>query len=202
MKLLDPELKSFDLLRSTYKVHIDWSEKTQCLRINSPGHPRDAERNVASAIQGIKLLYLNAKAQAIMASPLYIIVPLAADTMRSLVRPKEIEDRVDAFTNAATKVITSIELAGERLSASEMLEWEPKRCQMNDENFKAFRKHLIKNVLDLAHMRGWMRMRVNFGHINLSQYQQNFTLAKFSFDMFADMMKKSRVTTGGSFDRK
>jgi hypothetical protein len=198
MSLLDSKLESLNILRKTYKVHIDWSDKMRCLRINSPAHPREAEQSVAAAIKGIRLLYLDAKAQVVSASPLYIIVPPTADAMRSIVRPKTIEERA----NSVNPVITSIELAGEPLSATEKLKWESNRLERNDENFEAFRIHVVKRTLKLAHIRGWMRMRVNFGHINLSQYQKNFSLAKYSFDMFANMMKNSRVTTGGTFDRK
>lgn len=196
MSLLDPMLKTFDILRSTYKVHIDWNDKMNCLRINGKG--QGCEGNVMAAIEGIKLLYLDARAQVVLESPLYIIVPPTADAMRSIVRPNTTEDR----ENVINPVVTSIGLAGDRLSAAEKLEWESTRRQMNEENSKAFRNHLVKRILKLANLRGWMRMRVQFGHINLSQYQNNFKLAKYSFDMFAEMMKKSRVATGGSFDRK
>lgn len=196
MSLFDPTLKVFHNLRSTYKVHIDWDDKLRCLRINC--NARGAEQNVADAIRGIKVLQRNAQAQVISASPEYIIVPPTPSAMRSIVQPKVTEKR----ENSVNPVVTSIELAGDRLSADEMSEWESHLRQINKDNYKTFREHLINRTLPLGDLRGWMRMRVHFGHVNLSQYQEAFANGKYTFELFADMMKKARVAAGGTFDRK
>jgi hypothetical protein len=170
----------------------------RCLRVNSISHPRVAETNVAEAIQGIKQKYLDAQAQVISASPIYIITPPTNGAIRSIVQPDKVEERADA----SNPLITSIALAGERLSQAAQSKWEFTRRQMKEENYKAFRTHLFKSILELKNLRNWMRMRVQYGHINLSQYQKDFFDGKYSFELFAGMMKRSRVATGGTFDRR
>lgn len=172
MGMLDPTLKTFDLLRNTYKVHIDWTDKINCLRINGKG--RGAEKNVAATIEGIKLLYLDAKAQAISASPLYIIVPPTADAMRRTVRPKTTEER----PNTLVPLITGIGLAGGRLSAAEKVEWESTSHQMIEENNRSFRAHVIKGLLKLADLRGWMRSRNYFYNPLSPSYRLYWSLSR------------------------
>lgn len=196
MDLFDPTLKAFDKLRVTYKVHIDWNDKMRCLRINC--NARGAVQNVADAIQGIKVLQRHAQAQVISASPEYIIVPPTPDAMRSIVRPGAWGDR----EHCANRVVERIELAGDPFSLAEKMEWQYHRHQMNEENYEKFRKHLIDRTIPLGDLMGWMRMRVHFGHVNLSQYQDAFAAGMYTFDLFCDMMKKNRVATGGTFDRK
>jgi hypothetical protein len=197
MELLDPKLQRLDILRITYKVHIDWDANTECLRLNAM-NPQ-AAANITAAIKGIRQAYQDAKAQAISASPLYIIVPPTASAMRSIVRLKTLEYQSGHYRNVAT----SIELVGEPLSASETLKWEATRRKMIDDNFNTFRDHLIKRTLPLADLKGWMRMRVHLGHINLREYPLEFRDSnKYSFDMFTNMMKKSRVSSSATFDRK
>jgi hypothetical protein len=198
MKLFDPGLKTLDMLRKTFKVHIDWNDKLGCLRINSPAHPRQAEKDVVAAIEGIKLQFLDTMAQLVSATPLYIVVPPKPDAIRSIVRPGKTEERPEYIN----PIITSIELAGVPLDRAERLKWESTRDRMNTENEQAFRTHLSTRLLQLKNLRNWMRMRVQFGHINLSQYLKKFALGELSFDLFAEMMKKSRVASGGIFDRK
>lgn len=198
MKLFDPDLKTLDKIRKDWKVHIDWDEKIHCLRINSPARPREAEASVAGAMEAIKAKYLDAQAQVILATPLYIVVPPTTEGIRTIVRPGKAEDR----EGSSNSVITSITLAGEQLSAAEKLKWESTRRQMHEENFKTFRTHLSQRLRQLKNLRSWMRMRVQFGHVHLSQYHKDFYNGTFSFEMFSNMMKKSRVATGGTFDRK
>ena len=198
MKMFDPALKAFDLLRETYKVHIDWNEKMHCLRLNCIAHPKVAEQNIADAIQGIKQRYLDAQAQIISTSPLYIVVPPSTEAIRSIVQPRIIDDT----TASANALIKTFQLTGERLTPAALAEWDSLRQKMSDDIYKTFRTHLFRRVLELRDLRSWMRMRVQFGHINLSQYQNDFLNGKYSFIKFADMMKKSRVASGGIFDRK
>ncbi len=196
MALLDSKLERLDTLRVSYKVHIDWDDENQCLRLNSRGP--DAEDNINSAIKGIRQVYLDAKAQSISTSPVYIIVPPTAFAMRSIVQPRTLEHK----TGYHHEVVTSIELAGEPFSAKERDDWESKRPSILEGNFNLFHTSLVNLTLPLADLRGWMRMRVHLGHINLGEYQTGFAESKYSLDMFTSMMKKSRVSTAGTFDRK
>ena len=198
MTLFDANLSAFDILRNTYEVHIDWNEKMHCLRLNCTAGLQVAEENIADAINGIKLRYLDAQAQIVSASPFYVIVPPTTAAIRPIVQPEKVVEH----TGSTNALIKSFKLTGQRLSPDAQLEWEAKRQQMSDENSKAFRSHLFRRVFELKDLRSWMRMRVQFGHVILSQYQNNFLHGKYSFDMFADMMKKSRVVSGGTFDRK
>jgi hypothetical protein len=69
------------------------------------------------------------------------------------------------------------------------------------DNFNAFRTHLVKRTLPLDGLKGWMRMRVHLGHISSREYQVDFGNSKYSFNVFTNMMKRSRVSTAGIFDR-
>lgn len=198
LKLFDAALKKLDDIRREWKVYIDWDSKTHYLRINAEGHLRDAEARVAGAIGAVKVKILDAEAQVILATPVYIVVPPTVEGIRTIVLPCSAEDRV----GFATSVITSIALAGEQLSAAEKEKYKSIRDEMNAENYTTFRTHLFSCLRQLKDLRSWMRMRVQLGHVHLSEYHKEFYNGTFSFEMFAHMMKKSRVATGGSFDRK
>jgi hypothetical protein len=196
--LFDSELKTLNSIRKEWKVHVDWDSKTHFLRINAEGTAREAQHRVANAMEAIKVKYLDAQAEVILATPVYIVVPPTSEGIRSIVRPGSAEYR----EGSSTTVVTSFVLAGERLSAAEKSKWEVTRDQMNVENYQRFRTHLFACLYKLKDLRTWMRMRIQIGRVHLTEYHQEFYNGKFSFEMFTNMMKKSRVVTGGTFDRK
>jgi hypothetical protein len=199
MSLLDPKLELLDHLRMEYKVHIHWDDKIQCLVINAESR-RNAEQNLIAVIKGIRKACRGAKAHIMLATPIYNVVPPTAESMRSIVRPKTVERQSEKFS----KVVTSIELAGELFSEEDKQKWATKYPEMIENGYEILRQHLLARVSlsSLANLQGWMRMRIHLGHVNLREYQVDFGDSKFSFEDFAGMMKRSRVTSSGKFDRK
>ena len=189
MDLLGFKLQDLNLIRIEHKVWIEWQEQTRCLKISS-GSAKLGEQNISAAIKGIRLAVKNAKARAISASPLYIVIPPTTNAMRTMVCPKIVGGNRASFT----------ELAGKRLTAAEKSRWENQRLAVVLSNEKKFKEHLLKSLSDLAQFKGWMRMRVHYGHVVFSQFRQDFADGKFTFEKFVHMMGLSRTTA--NLDRK
>ncbi|KAG0649800.1 hypothetical protein D0Z07_3535 [Hyphodiscus hymeniophilus] len=196
MKLFDSALKVFDHLREEFEVHIDWNEQMRSLRINCVAQQAVAEENVAAVIEGIKVKYRDAQAQIVSATPTYIIVPPTSEAIRACIQPEKVVER------DSRHIVTNIKIAGERLAPAALSEWEVSHRRMNEENSKNFRTQAFKRIFELQDLIKWMRMRIQFGHVNLRQFPQSFLQGKYSFEMFGEMMKKSRVVSDAVFDRK
>jgi hypothetical protein len=112
--------------------------------------------------------------------------------MRAKVQPK-----YDSKKN-----IIGVELGGRQFSTLEQELWRFNRDEMIEKNLARFRDHLRKHTSQLAHLMGWMRMRVHFGHATLGKVREDFVQLKYSLDEFTKMMDMSRVRTSGKFDRK
>jgi hypothetical protein len=189
MNLLGFKLQDLNPTRMEHKVWIEWQEQSRCLKIRSDSI-KHGEQNISAAIKGIRLAVKNAKARAISASPLYIVIPPTTNAMRHMVCPKTVDGNRASFTG----------LAGKKLTAAEKKRWETQRLAMALTNEKKFEEHLLKSLSDLAQFKGRMRMRVHYGHVVFSQFRQDFADGKFTFEKFIHMMGLSRTTA--HLDRK
>ena len=154
--------------------------------INSENPTADVD--IMAAIKGIRQATRDSDAKDVFAKPVLIVaLPQSESLMTRSVRPKYDRNKV------------GVELAGPRLTEQERDLWR-KTCL--EDNVKKFRDPLVKHIALLAPLRGWMRMRVHFGHVKYAKVHSSFLNmeSEYSFRDFAEMVEESgsRIT----FDRK
>jgi hypothetical protein len=189
--LLGWKLEKLDKIRTVHKVYIEWHEKAQSLKIWSRS---TANIDIDAAQQGIRRAISAAKAQAISALPMYIISIPTASAMRSVVRARILEHE--------PKKASEFELAGAGFSEQQKVAWKTNRPSRVQANLINFEKHLSTSMKALEDRTDWMRMRVHFGHVVLTQVQKTFGESGQPFETFISMMAHPRVAAGGKFNKK
>jgi hypothetical protein len=127
-------------------------------------------------------------------TPLYIVVPPSANAMKLIVEP------ITSGTKEGNMVLYGTRLAGEPLSMAQKASWSSRYSQLLAKNCTDLEKRLIADTKILRNHTPWMRMRVHFGHIYLTQFLKDFATSKFGFEDYVKMMRSSRVA--GSLDRR
>jgi hypothetical protein len=193
--LLGWKLEDLDSVRTEHKVFIEWNEKSQCLKICSRSVAH-SHQYIAAAIQAIRLAISNAKAQATSALPMYIISVPTASAMRSVVRARILEYE--------PKQASEFELAGAWFSEKQKTAWNACRPSRVTANLIKFEKHILESMRPLKRLRGWMRMRVHFGHVVLTQFPKSFGESGQPFETFisSKMMAHPRTVGGSKFNKK
>ena len=126
----------------------------------------------------------------------------------------------DGRPGAVFPIIAGFQLSGKQFSKSEQDLWDSKLKERQLRNFELFKEHLADHVRKSLHMsstcvppltsyitvrlaplRGWMRMRVHFGHVNAVHYnKKKIDSPDFNFASFEEMMAHPRTTC--TFDRR
>ncbi|PVH83109.1 hypothetical protein DL98DRAFT_617514 [Cadophora sp. DSE1049] len=179
-------------VRTENKVFIECVTTTnniQYLRISS----RDGKADFTPVFDGIRRAVQHAKAREISATASYIFVPPTAEAMRGVVKP-------EVHQILAPMRATAFVLSGDPLSANERLAWRLGRPGMVAENQREFQTILIAGLKGLEPLKGWMRMRVTFGHVAIRNFRTPFIEGKYSFVQFVEMVKNPRQV--GSFEKK
>lgn len=96
----------------------------------------------------------------------------------------------------ALAVARDLELSGSEIPKKDCSEWKKNRPDMVTNNRELFESTLIKGLTSLEPMKGWMRMRVYFGHIFLTKFQPSLGQSTMSFEKFNLMMNNSRQEGG------
>lgn len=170
-------------------MYIEFDTAMQCLVVSS----RDSQQAMGPIIDGVRRAIQHSYAQGLSANPVYIVVPPTASAMRPIVRPR-------VARLAPKKLAKYLELAGDKLTDKKKKEWKDARPAMVQQNRVRFRDTLVKKLVELEPLKGWMRMRVFFGYVELSAYRRGFAASEVTFETFADMVQNPRQT--GSFDKK
>lgn len=136
-------------------------------------------QNVRDALAAVRQDYENARARSNLAAPLYVAIPPSVDTISTIVKPEKY----------GTGMIM-IELQGERYSGGRNLAWGKERDKILRDGHNEIKAHLLKNLRALAPVKGWMRMRVNFGHLNITNYPPEFSQGKYDFKGFLEKVLK------------
>jgi hypothetical protein len=109
------------------------------LTIKSPSFaPGGAERDVQAATEGIMQALRNARAEAVFATPLHIVIPPAAVAIRSKVSAKSNRPGI-----GAVPVITAFQFSGDPLSESEQNLWLAKREVLYKNDFIRLKQHIV-----------------------------------------------------------
>ncbi|KAG4433903.1 hypothetical protein IFR05_010600 [Cadophora sp. M221] len=182
--LLGSKLAPLATVRTEHKVFIQCVatvNNIQYLRISS----RDCKADFAPVFDGIRRAVQDAKAREISASPTFIFVPPTAKAMRTIVRP-------EVYQTLVPMGAKDFVLSGDFLSEEERLIWHSDRPRMVAANQKLFQTTLITGLRKLEPLKGWMRMRVTFGHVEVRNFQMPFVDGKYSFKNFATMVRSPR----------
>lgn len=116
MDLLGFRLNKLDNIRIDHQVYIDWQDSMRSLKISSKAEA-NSDFYVIKAIHAVRTAIEHAKAERILATPLYLALPPSVDAMRNIVRPSLVEPGR----------VTKLELAGQLLSTEEKAEWKQER---------------------------------------------------------------------------
>ncbi|KAI9051232.1 hypothetical protein LZ554_005333 [Drepanopeziza brunnea f. sp. 'monogermtubi'] len=187
--LLGWRMETLNPLRVDYRVFIESNAEGYCINISS----REPGQDLKPVIDGIRLAVQHAHAKRIMATNVYFVVPPNGSAMKTIVRPRESRPAPDKFAKF-------LELAGEDLSPTEKKEWDEDRGRKVLEYRKGFQDHLLQNLKLIEPLKGWMRMRIMFGHVELTAYYKGFAASAVSYEKFLKMVGEPRQT--GTFDKK
>ncbi|KAL5315570.1 hypothetical protein ACEPPN_016438 [Leptodophora sp. 'Broadleaf-Isolate-01'] len=182
--LLGSKLAPLGTVRTEHKVFIQCVatiNNIQYLRISS----RDCKADLAPVFDGIRRAVQDAKAREISASPTFIFVPPTAQAMRKIVRP-------EVYQTVVPMRAKDFVLSGDFLSPEERLIWQSDRPGMVAKNQQLFQTTLMAGLKDLEPLKGWMRMRVTFGHVEMRNFQTPFADGQYSFEKFAAMLRSPR----------
>jgi len=94
-----------------------------------------------------------------------------------------------------------VEMFGQKLSKKEREKWNLLRKNIVDDNHTMFQYHLSSHILALVPHRGWMRLRVHFGHYNLPKYPKDFKEGG-KFQRLQEIVKLPRAQASARFDKK
>jgi hypothetical protein len=159
------------------------------LKISSDSsHP---ERHIAEAIKGIRSAMGDAKARTILATPKYLVVPPTASAMRAFIGPKKVITRTEIVNNLTkTRNIMCIgtRLVGNKLSGKEKKKWREGYALSRSNYVGDFKGHLSSSFMELAPFKGWMRMRVHFGHLVFKRFPSEYAASQKSLDQFDKML--------------
>lgn len=181
------QLKDLDHLKISWQVFIDWNASRNWLRIRAS--PPSRETAITEVIKGIRQAVQSAHARAIMAAPIYIVVPPRHSTDSTL---------LVALINGQKHVCS---LKFSKLSSDEEVKKQsPSRSLKMKATVEKFRTDLRNSLSELSHLKDWMQMRVHFGELQLTHWQTDLTDGKQSFDNFMKMMKRTR--TRGVFEKR
>ncbi|CAG8982766.1 hypothetical protein HYALB_00001047 [Hymenoscyphus albidus] len=189
-QLLGFTLEDLNHIRLQYKVWIRWNEDLSSVVIMSKAGP-GAENNVLAALDAVRQDYANAKARIRTAAPVYIMVPPSFHAIRSFLKPVTYEPG-----------LTMIELYGQPYVGQNIAVWNRERTSMVNSGKENIKNHLAKHIQAMAVMKGWMRMRVHFGHLNFTSFPKEFLQGRCDFKGFIELLENPRIQAGAKFDRK
>lgn len=171
----------------------------EVLKISSDSQNSDI--HIAKAIKNIRGAIGNARAKATLAKK-YFIVPPTANGMRALIGPKTITTKtemVDDAEKTTNSQCNGIQLVGSKLSEKETKDWRKEHTRNRENYVRDFEGLLTRSLTELKDLKEWMRMRVHFGHLVLTNFPSKYTTCQMSLKEFTQMMGHSR--TRGEIDR-
>ncbi|RDW66187.1 hypothetical protein BP6252_09822 [Coleophoma cylindrospora] len=194
------KLEALNPVRTKFKVYIDWVDSTRCIRVRSQEKSSTGE-SMHSAINAIRQEHEHKKSQQKISAPVHILVPPTIKNWRSHVKPVLATTTSDDTPDRKKSNIIALELSGSPLPFGEMTKekYDLVRFKKLEDNMARFEANLIEKIMAQSPYKGWMRLRVNFGHVKITQYEKGFAGGNYSLDKFENMIKQPRFTA--EFDR-
>ena len=143
-----------------------------------------------NALEEVRQYYKSAKARSRSGDPFYILTPPTVSGMRSVLLPVEYRPG-----------LVMVQMVGPELTRKEKEKRKILRKEIIDDNYTRFHSHLIRHILDLAPHRGWMRLRVHFGHHTMAKYPKDFREGG-TFQRLGEIVNLPRAQASANFDKK
>lgn len=162
---------------------------------------QNSDIHIAKAIKNIRGAIGNARAKATLVKK-YFIDPPTASSMRAFIGPKTITTKtemVDGVEKTTNTHFNGTQLVGNKLSEKEANDWRKQHTQNRDDYVRDFEGLLTRSLMELKDLKEWMRMRVHFGHLVLTNFPSKYVAYQMSLNEFTKMMGHSR--TRGAIDR-
>lgn len=181
--------RQWDKIRVECHVFITYDESMKSIVLQT-----DEMNVIPVALARLRGSLHHAEADKQYCRPRYLVEPPSAASMR-----KEVLVSIKEDQQANEQLSRRVELAGARLSAYEMNQWNQNRMELLSSNEQVFMEHMKKAFTRLCAFNSGMRMRVQFGHIRLNRYQGVLRKPGFLYDDFVKMMGRSQ--TGAEFEK-
>lgn len=180
--ILGHSLEELDKIRVENKVFVWPSKDGTCLKICSRA-AEDSDYRLHVVTHAIRQVIRHRHALYFAAKPTHIIIPPTADAMTTVVKPMiaplELKRPYDTI---------GVKLGEEKLSEEERLKWNNEHPQRLLACRQKFEQNLINALNGLQSYRGWMRMRVRFGHVILHDPMNRFAKGNQWWEDFIKMM--------------
>ena len=107
---------------------------------------------------------------------------------------------VDGVEKTTNTHFNGTQLVGNKLSEKEANDWRKQHTQNRDDYVRDFEGLLTRSLMELKDLKEWMRMRVHFGHLVLTNFPTKYAASQMSLNEFTKMMGHPR--TRGEIDRE
>ncbi|KUJ20585.1 uncharacterized protein LY89DRAFT_771518 [Mollisia scopiformis] len=189
-EILGQGLEELNAVRRDYKVFVHLNKDDTCIKICSRvPEEEDPDNRLQVAIRAIREIIAHRRAIQLMAQPTHIVIPPTAEAMTTIVKPAIV------LSTGRRHHVTALELAGEKLSEEEKLKWMSERPERLQACRKTFEDAMTKGLRGLAPYKGWMQMRLRFGHVTLHNARPNFKNGKSPWEEFFNMMNNVLLTS-------
>ncbi|KAL2062999.1 hypothetical protein VTL71DRAFT_6071 [Oculimacula yallundae] len=184
VEIFGSRLTPLNAVRIEHEAFIDCvttGNGIQYLRISS----RNPNADMAGVFDSIRRAIQDAKARSNIATAQYLFVPPTAKAMRKIVRALVLQ-------TLEPMSATSFVLSGDPLSLEDRKQWYNARPGMVARTQQLFHTKLITGLTALEAVKGWMRMRVIFGHVVFKMFTTPFAEGKYSYEDFVAMVSHPR----------
>lgn len=194
------KLEALNPIRIRFKVYIDWDDGVKCVRVRSQA-TLNAEESIHLAISAIRQEHEHHKSQQRISAPVHFLVPPTIENWRSQVKPILATTASEGSPVKKQTNITTLQLSGYPLPFEAMTKekYDLARLKKLENNMAHLEANLIEKITAQSPYKGWMRMRINFGHVKITQYEKGFIDGNYSLERFENMIKQPRFTA--EFDK-
>lgn len=181
--------RQWDKIRVECHVFISYNRSLNSIVVQS-----DDMENVKGAMKRLRgtLNHIEANEQSSRAR--YIIEPPSCTTMRREVLAANIIQKLNG------KLARRMELSGQQLSSHGQSLWEEERRNIITVNEKIFKEYMKQAFTKLCELNSGMRMRVQFGYIQLMRCRAAMTQPGFPYGDVLKMM--SEPQTDAEFEKR
>ncbi|CZR61112.1 uncharacterized protein PAC_11008 [Phialocephala subalpina] len=184
--ILGANLEELNAVRVDSQVFVEMNETDTCIKICCRA-TEDSDDRIQSAIKAIRDVICHSRALRFAALPTHIAIPPTASAMMTIVKPAIVIGEKKQYE------VTDLLLAGEKLSEKDKLVWKNERPECVLACRKKFEEALVEGLRALAPYRGWMQMRLRFGHAVLYNPKNKFRKGNSDWKDFFNMVNSKQM---------
>lgn len=181
--------RQWDKIRVECRVFISYDSSLKSIVVQS-----DDMENVKDALKRLRGTLNHVEANEQSSRARYIMEPPSSSTMRTEVLATNIIQKPDG------KRARRIEQSGRQLSYYEQCIWEQERGDIIAANEEIFKEHMKQAFTRLCELNSGMRMRVQFGYIQLMRCRTAVTKPGFPYRDLLKMMNEPQ--TDAEFEKR